>query len=439
MGLGGSRLKICVFGLWHLGSVTAACLAKHHQVVGLDFDKSVIEALLTGRAPIQEPGLDALIQQGLASGNLVFTNDSKKIGRDCEVVWVTLDTPVDDDDVADNASVIDAVGRVLPILPEGCVVLVSSQLPVGSCATLKRLSSRSDLFFACCPENLRLGKAIAIFENPDRVILGTSESSTRQRLQSLFAPITERIIWMSPESAEMTKHAINSFLALSIVFMNELALLCEANGADASEVEQGLKSESRIGPGAYLSPGSAFAGGTLARDVVTLSERATAQDLALSLIPSIKPSNDHHRQWEYRTLVRELGSLVGRRILILGLAYKVGTNTLRRSSSIELINHLIRAGADVSAFDPIVSEVDPEVSQVALASSLEAGVKGAEAIVLMTPWPLFLEAPWGKLLAEGQPDLIFVDANKKLFAQLKNQPGLRYRSVGRKPIMPYET
>src|SRR5205085_2839841 len=155
------------------------------------------------------------------------------------------------------------------------VVLISSQMPVGTCARLEKKFAHRKLSLACSPENLRLGKSLDIFRRPDRVVAGIRDQSTRDSLQKLFEPFAgSRILWMSPESAEMTKHAINAFLALSVTFANEIACLCEVSGANAREVEQGLRSESRIGPKAYIRPGSAFAGGTLARDVVTLTKIA---------------------------------------------------------------------------------------------------------------------------------------------------------------------
>src|SRR5262249_19142379 len=230
-------------------------------------------------------------------------------------------------------------------LRDGAIVLVSSQLPVGSTARLAAMAPR--LRFACSPENLRLGKAIEVFTKPDRVIVGVRDMETRILLAQLFAPITSQLEWMTIESAEMTKHAINAFLAVSVTFANELASVCERVGADAKEVERGLKTESRIGPKAYLAPGAAFAGGTLARDVAFLTELGARHGLVLPLLGGVRPSNDAHQQWARRRLEDRLGSLAGATVAVWGLTYKPGTDTLRRSAAIELCRSLAAAGATV--------------------------------------------------------------------------------------------
>ena len=265
-------MRVCVQGLWHLGSVTAACLASvGHEIVGLDSDQTVISSLNEGKAPLFEPDLNPLITEGIQSGRLRFTSDMSTACKDAEILWVTFDTPVDDDDVADVNFVLNQVKSAVMLLSDGALVLVSSQLPVGSIAALenfiKEIAPNKHISFASSPENLRLGKALNVFLHPDRIIVGTRSAEDRIALEKLLSPITEKIEWMSVESAEMTKHAINAFLATSVTFANEIAAICELVGADAKEVERGLKSESRVGPKAYLSPGGPFAGGTLARDI----------------------------------------------------------------------------------------------------------------------------------------------------------------------------
>lgn len=260
-------MTITVLGLWHLGSVTAACMARHHRVTGLDFDETVLAKLRGGHAPLHEPGLDDLLAAGLASGQLSFSADAT---IQSDVLWVCYDTPVDVDDRSDLDWVHTRLARVLPSLRSGTVVLISAQLPVGTCAQLAK--QHPALHFACSPENLRLGKAIDAFEKPARIIVGVSSAVARTLLEKMLAPLGAPLVWMRPESAEMVKHALNSFLALSVAYINEIATLSEMVGADAQEVAAGLKSDPRIGARAYLGPGGPFAGGTLARDVVTLSQ-----------------------------------------------------------------------------------------------------------------------------------------------------------------------
>ena len=421
-------MNITVLGLWHLGSVTAACVAKHFQVVGLDFDEANIAKLNTGQAPIFEPGLNKLIVGGLRANQLSFSTDPESACAGADVLWLTSDTPVNDQDESDVESVLGNLRRVLPYLRQGALVLISAQLPVGTCARLEK--EFSQFHFACSPENLRLGKALDSFEKAERVVVGIRTDAKRTLIETLFAPFTPQVLFMRTESAEMVKHSINTFLALSITFINEVARLCEQTGADAKEVAAGLKSESRIGPKAYLGPGGPFAGSTLARDVVTLTQLATEKGETISVIPAIKKSNDLHRSWAFRRLQARLGDLHGKVIALLGLTYTPNTDTLRRSAAVELCQQLLDAGAQVKAFDPAVKSLPPELMAVSLATDLAAALSGTEAAVLCTEWPQFRQADW-KILAPTMRQAIIVDANRFLENELKNILGIDHLSVGR--------
>lgn len=428
-------MKVCVQGLWHLGSVTAACLASvGHEVTGLDADQGVIDELKLGNAPLFEPGLNDLLQTGLSAGRLSFTTSIIDAVAGAQVLWVAFDTPVDDEDKADVEFVMTQVKSVLPTLAENTIVLVSSQMPVGSVRKLEAFAHQNlrgkHLSFACSPENLRLGKALDVFLEPDRIIVGVRTQADRARLENLFSPITDRIEWMSVESAEMTKHAINAFLATSVTFANEIAAVCELVGADAKEVERGLKSEMRIGPKAYLSPGGPFAGGTLARDVEFLGVESRANDLLTPLLSSIRVSNDEHKNWTRRKLLGQLGSLDGAAIAVWGLTYKPGTDTLRRSLAVELCDWLIGQGAAIHVYDPAVRRLPERWAGkvVAHTRALEALVGGVEALVVGTEWPEFRDEAPG-LCTVAPAGLVVIDANRHLYAVLKNS-GFKYVAVG---------
>lgn len=421
-------MNVTVLGLWHLGSVTAACCARHFQVAGLDFDAANVARLNSGLAPLLEPGLNELIAAGLAAKKLSFTTDPQIACAGADVLWLTYDTPVNDNDESDVEFVLGNLRQALPHLPAGALVLISAQLPVGTCAQLETEFPR--FHFACSPENLRLGKAIDAFEKAERAVVGIRDGAKKALLAELFKPFAAQTIFMRTESAEMVKHALNSFLALSITFINEVARLCEHTGADAKEVSVGLKSEPRIGPRAYLGPGGPFAGGTLARDVVTLTKLAAASGEQISVIPAIKQSNDLHRGWAFRRLQSRLGGLRGKKIAVLGLTYTANTDTLRRSAAVELCRHLLGAGTDVSAFDPAVKALPEEFNSVALAGDISAALAGADAAAVCTEWPQFRQADWAKLVPQmRQP--VLVDANRFLEKELKNVPGVEHLSVGR--------
>jgi len=421
-------MKIVVLGLWHLGCVTAACSAKFARVVGLDFDSSNVASLSLGKAPIFEPGLESLLQEGIRSGSLSFQTDAALACSGADLLWVTHDTPVDGDDLADVSPVFNGISRCLEHLPNQAIVLISSQVPAGSCRQLE--SMHPGRRFAYSPENLRLGRALEIFLKPDRIILGTRTRSDAEELSELLRHFSSNIIAVRTESAEVIKHAINSFLAASITFMNEVSRICEIVGADAKEVERGLKSESRIGPLAYLSPGGPFAGGTLARDVVALTSLAANNGESLVLLASIKASNDQHKFWALRRLQEELGSLKGKLIAVLGLTYKPGTDTLRRSLAVELCQALLEEGAEIKAYDPVVDSMPEELRAIPLFHQIEEAVGSVDGIVVCTEWPQLLEVAWEKTLTKASGRVV-IDANGFIAQRVRGIPGLVYRSVGR--------
>jgi len=422
-------MKICVHGLWHLGSVTAACLARAgFETIGLHPDAATIGRLEQGQAPLFEPGLDMLIRAGLESGKLRFSTDPAA-AADADVVWVTFDTPVDDEDRTDDAAVTGAVEQLFPLLKDDAVVLLSSQVPVGTTRTLARRFAEAypgrRVGFAYSPENLRLGKAIEIFEQPERIIIGTDDERTRAALEPLLGHFCDRLIWLSIESAEMTKHSLNAFLAVSVTFMNEIATLCEQVGADAAEVERALRSEPRIGQRAYIRPGAGFAGGTLARDIMTVNRLAGEHGLTLPMLGGVMASNRQHLDWPARQLAARLGALAGRHVAVLGLTYKAGTDSLRRSPGLDLCRALVAAGAVVAAHDPRAEPLPAELHAVSRAATVEAALAGAEAVVLMTEWPEYRALD--PALLSG---ILVLDQGRFLAERLAGQAGVTYVTVG---------
>lgn len=427
-------MKIAVLGLFHLGSVTAACTAAAGIVtVGIDEDKTRLAALSRGEPPVFEPGLAELLRSAMAAGHLTFTNDPTAVA-DADVIWACHDTPVDENDRADVTSVVRSIEMTFDHLKNGAVVLVSAQLPVGSVVALQRSfdqeNSRRTVSFACSPENLRLGRAIEIFNKPGRIVIGTRDAHSRTVLEPLLRKFCDNLIWMSVESAEMVKHAINTFLAVSVTFTNEIATLCERIGATASEVEAGLRSEPRIGRYAYVRAGPAFAGGTLARDVHFLHELARKHGVSVPVIDSIQASNRAHSQWTLSYLRRALRPLAGRTIGILGLAYKPGTDSTRRSASLELIRELTKEGAKVRAYDPAVGDLPDDLAAVVtLAPDAPSVARGADALVVATEWPEFSNLRADEV-ADAMDGRIVLDPGRCLPAAFASNPRLSLISVG---------
>jgi|HubBroStandDraft_2_1064218.scaffolds.fasta_scaffold00408_7 UDPglucose 6-dehydrogenase len=431
---------IGVVGLWHLGSVTAGCLADAgNHVIAVDPDPAVIEGLLAGRAPVFEPGLDELLVRNMH--HLDFSCEAGPLAG-AHRAWVTFDTPVDDEDNADVDWVLQQAVELLSALPERSLVIVSSQLPVGSIATLQERCAerRADggLRFACVPENLRLGRALESFRAGDRIVAGVRSQEDRTELAELLAPFSDDVQWMRVESAEMTKHALNGFLATSVAFINEIAAICESVGADAEEVSRGLKSEQRIGPRAYLGPGEAFAGGTLARDIGFLRGLAKHRGLPAHVFAGVADGNTAHKHWTRRKLLELLAdgdpqedrALADTRVAIWGLTYKPGTNTLRRSSAIELCRWLVVLGATIRAHDPAVGALPSDLADdVELCSTPVEVAIGADVLVVCTAWPDYLQVPIEELLAALALEQV-IDPAGVLRAALAGHPNVRYARVG---------
>lgn len=424
-------MKIAVVGLWHLGCVTAACLAKaNYNVIAYDHHSDMIKNLKNNIAPIFEPGLNDLL---FKTNHLTFSNDPEDISE-ANIIWVTYDTPVDDNDIADIDFVTKNIIDLFPHLQNNAIVLISSQLPVGTIRQLQNQYKKNyphhHVTFACSPENLRLGKAIEVFTHPDRIIVGIDSENETASIQNLLSPFTNNIIWMSIESAEMTKHALNAFLATSVVFINELAILCEKTGANAREVEKGLKSEDRIGPKAYLKPGNAIAGGTLARDVNYLVQIGQNQATKTPLFSALLDSNHIHKQWSCRKVVDVLKDLKNKTITALGLTYKVGTDTLRRSTAVESCLWLNNLGANILAYDPVLTHLPEDLAhKIQLKTTLDEALTGSDAILISTEHPEFQNLTADQIIMQTNQACIF-DPGAFLAKKLGVDARLRYFSVG---------
>jgi UDPglucose 6-dehydrogenase len=427
-------MRVAVLGLWHLGTVTAACVAGAGvAAVGIDHDPEVVAKLEKGEPPLYEPGLAELVGEGIASGRLSFATDAAKL-TDADIVWVCHDTPVDEDDRADVEAVVGRVEAAFPHLKDGAVVLVSAQLPVGTVARLEKSFAAQaggrQVDFACSPENLRLGRALEIFRNPVRIVVGIRNERARGKLAPLLQRFCQNLLWMSIESAEMAKHSLNAFLALSITFTNELATIAAQVGASASDVEKALRSDPRIGPNAYVKAGPAFAGGTLARDVQFLSEIAEQEKLQTPVIGSIVASNRAHGRWSINQLRRRLGPLKGKTVAVLGLSYKPGTDAIRRSPAIDLLRELLADGAAVQVYDPAVHKLPAEFAAATISGDAAGAMAGAVAVVLATEWPDFRQLRAEDFTRRMAGSLV-LDPAAFLPPEVRDDAALTILSIGR--------
>jgi UDPglucose 6-dehydrogenase len=376
-------MKIGVVGLWHLGVMYAVGFAElGHDVTAYDPNAESIAKFKNGKLLVSEPQLSEMLVENMESERLKFTSDASDL-KHVDLIVLAYDTPVDEEDNGDANFVIFEFEKIVEHLKSGVHILVSSQLPVGSSDRIVEILSKSGHKgnVVVQPENLRLGKAVDSFFRPDRIVAGTSNGKPDQIVIEAFKGIDAPIIWMHRSSAEVTKHALNAFLATSVTFMGELAEICELVGADAKEVEIGLKSDPRIGAKAYLSPGLGFAGGTLARDVRKLSNLQSGIRAEPAIFTSLLISNRHNNDWVSRSLSEIPLQVDGLRICFWGVSYTENTDTLRRSEIYQLMKKLSSDSAVVSYVEnmPINDEMD---SGILCIENLEESLRQIDVLVV---------------------------------------------------------
>lgn len=426
--------RIATVGLWHLGSVVSACLASlGHSVRGTDPDGARVGDLAAGTPPVFEPGLSKLIAEQASAGRLAFFPTCREAFSGAEFIFVTFDTPVDDDDQCDLAPIEKTFAEIAAHAPQGITIVLMSQVPVGTCALLaaelRARAPRLEFTLLYQPENLRLGDALDTFLRPDFLVFGVGPHTDPVRWERAYEGIHAPHLVMRWASAEMSKHALNAFLATSISFVNELAGLAEAGGADIREVTRALKRDRRVGAHAFLSPGPGFAGGTLGRDVQALRALGLRSGKPTLHLDATLAVNRARLDGVAETLRQATGGLAGKRVALLGLTYKPGTSTLRRSHAIELARRLAAEGVEVAAFDPQVPQPLEETRGILLCDSVAAAAAQADALVLLTPWPEFRDINWSALQSVVRHPLI-LDTHNFLDDAAVGRSGWRYLGLG---------
>lgn len=440
-------MKIAVCGLWHLGEVYSACLAElGHKVYAIDDSKTLITDFLTGTPPVPEPKISHIIKKNIKKGALKFCDEYSKI-RLCDVLWITIDTPVNRRDDADITPILNLVDKALPFIKDGMLIIVSSQLPAGTSKKIIELirKKRQKLKFgySYVPENLRLGEAVESFLNSSRLVVGIEEDSPyggkfyKKVLLKVFDKFKRQIIFMNLISAELVKHATNSFLATSLSFTYDISDISEKLGADISLVTKALKADSRIGMGAYLDSSTGFSGGTLARDLRYLSALAKANNISLPVISSVFNKNEHRKKIIYQKLKAKIKSFEGKTFSFFGLTYKAGTPTLRRSLPLRVAKELYKMGACLSFYDPYIDqkELKKEMGKVKYkySSSYIDAISKANAVICITPSSNMLNFNFTEISKRMNKPKIFFDARNyfvKIERQIKNS-GLCYIGIGR--------
>ncbi len=433
-----SPYKIAVLGLWHLGEVYSAGLADlGHAVIGISEDSALIDNFKKAIPPLPEPELEELIQKNSSGGQLNFSTDFEEI-KNCNVLWFTFDTPVNDADEVDLNPIWQNLEKSLPFVREKTLIVVTSQIPIGTsrkiCEFIK--TERPDLIFdyAYTPENLRLGEAVRCFFNPTRIIIGADGGDSSRKMKEIFSGLNTDFLEMSAASAEMSKHAINSFLATSVSFINDIADACEKTGADVLSVSRALRSESRIGPKAFLDAGLGFSGATLGRDLKILMNLANERKLDLPIIKNVFAKNESRKNAAISKIVSHLNSVTDKTIGIFGLTYKVGTKTLRRSRSLEIASELKKLGATLKLHDPEAEEVEISTyGQFDFSRDPYKIAEGADALIFITPWPSFKNLDLPKLSNLAKSKALFFDTSNFFWDKEEKikKIGFTYLGIGR--------
>ena len=423
---------ISVIGAGYVGLTTSACLAHlGHEVICVDIDQEKITQLRQGKIPIHEAGLPELVQTGISNRCLQFVVGAEDAVASSEFVFLCLPTPQEEDGRADVDALLSVVNQIREVVSPGTIIVNKSTVPVGTNTTLATAIRRDDVSVVSNPEFLREGAAVTDFLQPDRIVIGANDSKAGDRVAQIYESIDAPIIHVDPASAETIKYATNSFLATKVSFVNALAAVCEAVGADIDAVTAGLGSDTRIGP-RFLQPGPGWGGSCFPKDMHALVRIATDAGYEFDLLRAVISANEQQFERIATKAERLLeGDLAGQNIALLGLTFKAHTDDLRNSPAIEVARRLAKKGAILRAYDPMVNSTSDIPSEIEIATTIENAVNQADLAVVLTEWPEFASADW-PVLADLMKSPRLVDARNLLDRDSMIELGFRYDDLGRR-------
>jgi len=433
-------MRIVMIGTGYVGLVSGACFADFgHHVTCMDKDKSKIDALLEGRIPIFEPGLDLLLESNVEAGRLDFTLDIASVLPEADAVFIAVGTPSRrGDGHADLSYVYAAAEEMAPLLRNGAVVVDKSTVPVGTGdeveAIIRRVRPDLDFSVASNPEFLREGAAIDDFKHPDRVVIGVNDAHAEKVLQEIYRPLTRNesaILSMSRRAAELTKYAANAFLATKISFINEIADLCEKVGADVRDVAKGIGTDSRIGA-RFLQPGPGYGGSCFPKDTLALLKTGQDYGAPLQIVESVVEVNKQRKIAMGQKVIEAMGGETqGKTVALLGLTFKADTDDMRDSPAIDIVAALQAAGITVRAYDPEGMETSKAVIDgLTYCENSYDAMTGADAAVIVTEWDVFRALDLGKAKAVLNRPLL-VDLRNLYSRTDVEKQGFEYVAVGR--------
>jgi UDPglucose 6-dehydrogenase len=427
--------NVAVIGTGYVGLTTGACLAHlGHRVVCADVVPAKVEALSKGEVPILEAGLDELVHEGLHSGLLSFVLGAAPAVAEAEFIYLCVPTPQGEDGSADLSYIQAAAAEIGPHLRPESVVINKSTVPVGSTRVVEQALGRSDVAVVSNPEFLREGSAVHDFLHPDRVVIGADDQSAAIRVAGLYLGLPAPLQVTDPASAETIKYASNAFLATKISFVNAIAAVCEAVGADVNDVVLGMGYDKRIGD-AFLRPGPGWGGSCFPKDSRALVRIAEDAGYDFDLLKGVITVNEEQFERVADKVERMVGgSLSGVTVAVWGLTFKARTDDLRDSPSLQVVRRLLERGATVQAFDPAVEvaqgETDQRLAGISLAADAYGAVEAAAALVVLTEWDDFRWVDFDKVLGAMVSPRV-VDARNLLDRGALQRRGFDYEGIGR--------
>jgi len=434
--------KIAVVGTGYVGLVTGTCFAETgNKVTCIDIDANKVQRLRNGEVPIYEPNLDVLFERNIAAERLSFTTSLEEGIEDAEIIFLALPTPPGEDGSADLSYILGVADHLGKIIKDYKVIVDKSTVPVGTAEKVTAAVAKNakvDFAVVSNPEFLREGFAVSDFLKPDRVVIGTSDDRAKKIMESLYKPFVRQgnpIYFMDEKSAELTKYAANSFLATKITFMNEIANFCELVGADVDKVRIGIGSDSRIGK-RFLFPGIGYGGSCFPKDVQALWKSGKENNFNFEILDAVMKVNQAQKTVLFPKIKNFFrGDLKGKKIAIWGLAFKPDTDDIREAPALFLIDLMLEAGVEISAYDP---EAMPNVqriygNKIHFSTNEYEVLKNADALVICTEWGIFRNPDFNRMKTQLKDQVIF-DGRNLFDLEEMNDKGFYYSSIGRNLI-----
>lgn len=435
-------MNITIVGTGYVGLVTGTTLAElGNSVYCVDIDAAKVEKMKNGHVPIYEPGLEEMFTRNIQARRLHFTTQLAEALEKSEVIYLALPTPPGEDGSADLSYVLGVADQIGELLQSYKVIVNKSTVPVGTADRVREvISAKTTVPFDVVsnPEFLREGFAVEDSMNPARVIVGSSSEKARQIMATIYQPFTNTgvpIIFMDEKSSELTKYAANSFLAMKITFMNEIANYCERVGADVDKVRLGMGSDDRIGH-RFLFPGIGYGGSCFPKDVKALIKSGRQEDFTFKILEATEEVNTAQKViLSYEIEKYFDGNLSGKKIALWGLAFKANTDDIREASSLDNIKILLEKGAAITAYDAVAEENVQKVlgDKIQYAPDMYAALEGADCLLIATEWPEF-KNPNFELMAEKMKTKAIFDGRNMFPLDLPEQHGFYYKSIGRRVV-----